>query len=209
MHITEQTDTHLTVHHGTAWLLPVFAVCTLFSGALTAFATFQLGFLSELPVYSLVAFLGFAWGLAGTRLVTLTVDGAAQKIRWRVRGLIPSSAELDFSQVDQIVLENQEDRNGIPYHRVVVAMHGGEGMPVVRSRTRDLHACMSVIDGINHILGRETVGGLLEAGKDEEAVRVLGNRYGVDEKRARSYVDWRVRRRDADPADACELPEAH
>jgi len=194
VHIAEDNDDVLVVTHGTAWLLPVF-------GGLSAALLWGLVFLvgrlgwSNEPVSYTAVFLAIClYGLVNTRLIRFTFDKRARVLAWRRRGVIPQAGSLAFDAIEKAVLEVRTDRRGTAFYRVALATSRDTALPIVPGRTRDLFACIDVLEAVGGALGHPRMAELVADGQTAEAVRLAENRYGVPPARVEAYLARRARR---------------
>jgi len=201
MQIAEQTEDRLVVTHGALWVLPVFG---LLSAALAwglAFIVSRLGWANEPASYTALALVVCLYVVGTTRLTRFTFDRPTRTLAWRRRGVFPVSGTIPFDQIEKPVLDARTDRRGTAYYRVALALGRDRALPVVAGRTRDLFACLDVLDGVSAMLGQPTLAAHLRAGETAEAVRLAENRYGAPREKVEVYLERRARRGfDADPS---------
>jgi hypothetical protein len=197
MHIAEQSDDRLVVTHGAAWLLVAFGLTSALLLWGLVFLASRLGVDNEPVAYTAVFLAICLYGLFNTRLTRFEFDRPAGVLRWRRRGVVPASGEVPFGAIDRPVLEARTDRKGTAYYRVALALGRDQALPVVPGRTRDLFACLDLLDGVSRILGQPNLADLVAAGQDGEAVRLAENRYGIPRERVETYLERRARRRAA------------
>lgn len=194
MRIVEDSDDRLVVTHGTAWLLPVFGflVATLAWGLV--FLVSRLGWSNEPVSYTLLFLAICVYGLLNTRLTRFTFDKRARTLRWRRLGVIPRSGALPFDAIEKAVLDVRTDRRGTAYYRVDLATARDRALPVVPGRTRDVFACLDVLEGVAGALGQPRMAELVAEGRTAEAVRLAESRYGAPKARVEAYLELKARR---------------
>lgn len=203
MHIAEDSDDRLVVTHGTGWLLPVFGVLVAGLGWGLVFLVSRLGWSNEPVSYTIVFLAICVYGLLNTRLTRFTFDKRARELRWRRIGVIPQSGTLPFDGIEKPVLEVRTDRRGTAFYRVALATSRDQALPIVPGRTRDVFACLDVLEGVAGVLGQPRMAELVAEGRTADAVRLAENRYGAPKERVEAYLERRARRSDRpDPSRA-------
>jgi hypothetical protein len=192
--IAEDSDDRLVIIHGTAWLLPVFGVLVASLTWGLVFLVSRLGWSNEPASYTLVFLAICVYGLLNTRLTRFTFDKGARVLRWRRIGVIPQSGELPFDTIEKPVLDIRKDRRGTAYYKVLLATARDRALPVVPGRTRDLFACLDVLEGVAGALGQPRMAELVAEGRTAEAVRLAENKYGAPGPQVEAYLERKARR---------------
>jgi hypothetical protein len=193
MRIAENTGDRLVLTHGSPVLLGTFAALTVVLAYGLWFLASRLGFANEPVAYTTLAVAVCAWGTVVTRLTRFTFDGREQVLKWRRRGVLPASGTVPFDRIEQAALEVRPDRKGTPYYRVLIAIGGGRALALTPGRTRDVFACLEVIEAVSGMLGHPRVTDLVAEGKTAEGIRLAENRYGIPRDRVEAWLERRNR----------------
>ncbi|MDH4229009.1 MAG: hypothetical protein OEW11_04570 [Nitrospirota bacterium] len=205
MQIVENRPERLILRHGSAWLIPAFAVGAVGMGTLLFFSAVRLGWNSEMTWYAGLAFGVSAWGLLVSRVSRFDFDAATRSLRWSRRGLIPAGGVLGFDAIQNVVLESRSDRRDTRFHRVLLDLGNDAALPLVPGRTRDVYACLDVIEAIRNLLGKESMAPFLVQGDAAGAARFAENHYGVEPRQVQAWLERHTRREEeGDPA--CGVP---